>query len=95
VFYGSAPRDTARLAAITAPVFGFYAENDGRISTTVPKTTDDMKAAGKTYEPVIYPDAGHGFMRAGQAPDAKPGDKKAFEEGFERLVKELKATTAK
>jgi hypothetical protein len=27
-----------------------------------------MKAAGKTYEPVIYPDPGHGFMRLGEAP---------------------------
>ena len=30
-------------------------------------------------------------MRVGQAPDAKPGDKKAFDEGFARLTKELKA----
>ena len=29
-----------------------------------------MQSAGKTYEPVIYPGAGHGFMRAGEAPDA-------------------------
>ncbi len=27
-----------------------------------------MKAAGKTYDPVIYNGAGHGFMRAGDAP---------------------------
>jgi hypothetical protein len=29
-------------------------------------------------------------MRAGQAPDATPENKKADEEGFARLVKELK-----
>lgn len=33
-------------------------------------------------------------MRAGQAPNAKPDDKKAFDEGFARLLKELKANTA-
>ena len=27
-----------------------------------------MKAAGKTYEPVTYDGAGHGFMRAGKPP---------------------------
>jgi len=26
-----------------------------------------MKKAGKTYEPVTYEGAGHGFMRAGEA----------------------------
>jgi len=31
-----------------------------------------MKAAGKTYEPVIYAGAGHGFMRAGAAPAPTP-----------------------
>ena len=29
-----------------------------------------MKKAGKTYEPVTYEGAGHGFMRAGEEPDA-------------------------
>jgi carboxymethylenebutenolidase len=83
VFYGPPPSD---LASITAPVYGFYAENDARISSTVPATTEAMKAAGKKYEPVIYPGAGHGFMRAGEAPDATPGNKSAREEGFKRLV---------
>jgi len=30
-----------------------------------------MKAAGKTYDIVTYDGAGHGFMRSGEAPDAK------------------------
>jgi carboxymethylenebutenolidase len=88
VFYGPPPKKEA-MARITAPVYGFYAGNDARISATVPQTTTDMKAAGKAYEPVIYDGAGHGFMRAGQAPDATPANQKAFEEGFARLVKEL------
>ena len=33
-------------------------------------TVELMKAAGKTYDPVIYEGAGHGFMRAGEDPTA-------------------------
>ena len=93
VFYGPPP-PAADMAKINAPIFGFYAGNDARISSTIPQTTTDMKAAGKKYEPVVYDGAGHGFMRAGQAPDAKPDDKKAFDEGYARLLKALKANFA-
>ncbi len=67
VFYGSGPKD---VAAINAPVYGFYAGNDARIGATIPDTTAAMKAAGKKYDPVNYDGAGHGFMRAGQDPAA-------------------------
>jgi carboxymethylenebutenolidase len=43
-----------------------------------------MKAAGKTYEPVTYEVAGHGFMRAGEQPDAEAANKKAHDEAWER-----------
>jgi carboxymethylenebutenolidase len=80
VFYGDAPDDAAALARIACPVLGFYAENDARINATVPATTRDMKAAGKAYEPVFYPGAGHGFMKAGQAPPpAADADRKTHE----------------
>ena len=92
VFYGPPP-PAAEMVKINAPVYGFYAGNDARISSTVPQATTDMKTAGKKYEPVIYDGAGHGFMRAGQAPDATPDNKKAYDEGFARLLKELKANT--
>ena len=58
VFYGPGPAD---VSAITAPVYGFYAGNDARIGATVPATTAAMKAAGKSYDPVTYDGAGHGF----------------------------------
>jgi carboxymethylenebutenolidase len=86
VFYGPPP---AEFTTITAPVYGFYAGNDARISATVPATTEAMKAANKKYEPVIYDGAGHGFMRAGEAPDPTPANKKAREDGFIRLIKLL------
>jgi carboxymethylenebutenolidase len=66
VFYGSAPTDAAALARIGCPVYGFYGENDARINAGLPKTEEMMKAAGKTFEPVIYKGAGHGFLRAGE-----------------------------
>jgi carboxymethylenebutenolidase len=93
VFYGPPPPDDA-LKAITAPVYGFYAGNDARISATVPATTDAMKAAGKKYDPVIYDGAGHGFMRAGQQPDATDANKKAWEDGFKRMTGILAAGSA-
>jgi carboxymethylenebutenolidase len=92
VFYGPGPSD---VTTITAPVYGFYAGNDARIGATLPATTDAMKAAGKKYEPVTYDGAGHGFMRAGEAPDAAPANKAAREQGFTRLVtliKEMKSS---
>lgn len=92
VFYGSAPA-AADMAKINVPVYGFYGENDARIGATVPQAVTDMKAAGKVFAPVTYAGAGHGFMRGGQDPAAKPADKKAFDEGFERLVKLLKSNS--
>jgi carboxymethylenebutenolidase len=49
-----------------------------------------MKAADKTYEPVIYDGAGHGFMRAGEEADAKPENKKARDEAWTRIKDILK-----
>jgi carboxymethylenebutenolidase len=90
VFYGSAPVQEADVARITGPVYGFYGGNDARINTTIPKTTELMQKAGKKYEPVTYEGAGHGFMRAGEAPDASEANKKARDEAWERWKKLLK-----
>ena len=88
VFYGPGPSD---VTTITAPVYGFYAGNDSRIGATIPATTEAMKAAHKVYEPVVYDGAGHGFMRAGEDPtNTVPGNKTAREEGFARLIAQLK-----
>src|SRR6202167_1486822 len=83
VFYGSPP-PTDDMSRIKAPVYGFYAGNDVRIDATIPDTIAAMKAAGKTYGPVTYEGAGHGFMRAGEAPDASEANKKAQEESWKR-----------
>ncbi len=88
VFYGSPP-DKDAMPRIQAPVYGFYGGNDARIDATIPATKEEMKAAGKTYAPVIYEGAGHGFMRAGEAPDASEANAKARTEAWERWKKLL------
>ena len=75
VFYGSGPAssdgtpDKEALAKIKAPVDGFYASNDARINATLPKTSEVMTELKKTFDPVTYENSGHGFMRAGEAPE--------------------------
>ena len=84
VFYGPPPGKDA-MPRIKAPVYGFYAGNDARIDATIPETAASMKDAGKTYDPVTYEGAGHGFMRAGETPDdTNPANKKAREEAWAR-----------
>jgi carboxymethylenebutenolidase len=83
VFYGGPP-DKDAISRIKAPVYGFYAGNDARIDATLPDTTTQMKSAGKTFDPVVYEGAGHGFMRAGEAPDANEANKKARQEAWTR-----------
>jgi carboxymethylenebutenolidase len=91
VFYGPPPA-AEDMAKINCPVYGFYAGNDARITTTIPKAEMAMGKAKKTYAPVVYDGAGHGFMRAGEAPDANAGNKKARDEAWTRwkdLLKKL------
>lgn len=78
------------MEQIACPVYGFYGGNDARVTATVPKASELMKQTGKTYEPVIYQGAGHGFMRAGEAPDAGPANKRAREQAWERWKGELR-----
>jgi len=87
VFYGSPPDHPERAVC---PVYGFYAENDARINQTLEATEKTMKAAGKTFEPKIYTGAGHGFMRAGAAPDATEGNAQACKDGWKRMLDLLK-----
>ncbi len=84
VFYGPPP-PKEDMARIKTPVFGFYGGNDARIDATIPDAQAAMKAAGKTYEPVTYEGAGHGFMRAGEQPDAQEANRKARQEAWTRL----------
>lgn len=89
VFYGSPPPDPEFLSRIAAPVYGFYGRNDQRINATIPQTEERMARLGKTYDYVIYEDAGHAFMRQGDAPDAGPGLRQARDAAWTRLLRIL------
>ena len=89
-FYGTGPENEGDIKRIACPVYGFYGGNDARVNATIPKSTELMKKAGKTYEPVTYEGAGHGFMRAGEQPDAGEANKKARDEAWKRVKDLLK-----
>ena len=69
---------------------GFYGGIDNRVNATIPKTQALMKEVGKTYEPVTYEGAGHGFMRAGEEPGAMEANRKARSDAWERMKALLK-----
>ncbi|MBC7920616.1 MAG: dienelactone hydrolase family protein [Ferruginibacter sp.] len=85
VFYGTGPEDQAAVQRIKTPVYGFYGGDDARVNATIPASEALMKTAGKKYEPVVYEGAGHGFMRAGEEPDATEANRKARTEAWNRL----------
>ncbi len=89
VFYGTPPSGD-EMTKINCPVYGFYGGNDARVTATVPQATEQMKAAGKAYETVVYDGAGHGFMRAGEAPNASEANKKARDAALQRWLDLLK-----
>jgi len=88
-FYGASPTLPEDIRRITVPVYGFYAENDERVNSTIPVAEELMKAASKTYVPVTYAGAGHGFMRAGEAPDGNAGNRSAREKAWKRWLELL------
>ncbi len=63
VYYGTSPQDAAAYMRVKAPVLGLYGGNDARVNATIPLAQDEMKKAGKTYEPHTFDGAGHGFLR--------------------------------
>ena len=90
VFYGIGPNKEAELQRITCPVYGFYAGNDARVTASVGATGELMKRAGKAYEPETYEGAGHGFMRAGEQPEASAPNRLARERAWDRWKQLLK-----
>ena len=91
VFYGVAPETEKDIARINCPVYGFYGGNDARITAAVPKSGELMKTAGKSFDPVIYEGAGHGFMRAGEDPaNTSEPNKKARDAAWQRWKEILK-----
>jgi carboxymethylenebutenolidase len=89
-FYGANPSKEEDISRIKAPIYGFFGSNDARVNQTIPKCKELMQKLGKTYEPVIYEGAGHGFMRAGEDPNGNAANKKGREEAWQRWTDLLK-----
>jgi carboxymethylenebutenolidase len=85
-FYGTAPDEAEGFARIGCTVHGFYGGNDARVNATLERTAAAMKAAGKTFDPVVYEGAGHAYMRSGEAVDAQPANKAAMDQSWVRLL---------
>jgi carboxymethylenebutenolidase len=61
VFYGFPPPHE-ELKGLQARVLAHYAENDPRITPSVPALADAMRAGAKHFEHHIYPGSGHAFF---------------------------------
>jgi carboxymethylenebutenolidase len=83
VFYGTPPEGPA-LSAVKAPVLGLYGGDDARVNATIPATEAEMKRLGRSYEPITYEGAGHGFLRA---QDGREGaNLKATQQAWPRVL---------
>jgi carboxymethylenebutenolidase len=83
VYYGTSP-ENPELAAIRAPVLGFYGGDDARVDATVPPAEAEMRRLGKTYATHTYDGAGHGFLRDQEGRDG--ANQKAANDAWPRTV---------
>ena len=89
MFYGTSPA-AEKLAAIKAPVMGFYGGNDARVNATIDPAVAEMKKLGKPYTPHIYEGAGHGFLRQQTGQDG--ANMKASEQAWPALLAFYRST---
>jgi carboxymethylenebutenolidase len=84
VCYGNMVKDKEAedIPRIACPVYGFYGGIDARVTATTEQTKALMKANNKTYEVNVYEGAGHGFMRAGEAPPPEAGAEQKAVDAF-------------
>ena len=68
VYYGTSPA-TESLAAVRAPIIGFYGGADQRVNATITAAEAALKEMGRAYEPHIFNGAGHGFLRSQEGQD--------------------------
>jgi carboxymethylenebutenolidase len=84
VFYGSGPSTAEGVTGIEAPVYGFYGGDDERVNATIEPSRAVMEKHGKTFQSVIYPGAGHTFMRLGEEANASDANRTAREQAWSR-----------
>jgi carboxymethylenebutenolidase len=60
-FYGQPPR-LEDVPKIGCPILAFYGDEDEALMETLPVLQEAMDTAGKRFEAVVYPGAGHAFF---------------------------------
>ncbi len=63
-YYGPMPTDPAEYAGAKVPILGLYGGADMRVDANIDTAKAQLQKAGATYDPHIFPGAGHGFLRA-------------------------------
>jgi carboxymethylenebutenolidase len=80
--------NTYPVDKINVPVYGFYPSKDTRVMNSLQATRDAMATAGKKFDPVIYEDADHAYMRVGEDPaNGNPANAAAVKSSLTRLQK--------
>ncbi|GJG86227.1 dienelactone hydrolase [Gemmatimonadetes bacterium T265] len=83
VYYGTAPR-SSELARERVPILGLFGGNDARVVSTLPPADSTLRALGRTHDFVVYPGAGHGFLR--QQSDSSGANLNATRQAWPRTV---------
>jgi carboxymethylenebutenolidase len=83
VYYGAIPTEGESLAAIQAPVIGFFGDKDEGIpEASVLSFETAMQKLGKQVEVYVYRNAGHGFANA----EGKNYHREAAEAAWSKLM---------
>lgn len=83
VYYGTAPR-SSQLANERVPILGLFGGNDARVVSTLPAADSTLRALGRTHDFVVFPGAGHGFLR--QQSDSSGANRTATQQAWPRTV---------
>jgi carboxymethylenebutenolidase len=93
VYYGAAPPEE-ELAKTTAPVIGFYGENDPRLVATVEPTRQVMARLGKSYEAYTYPNVTHSFVQIQDLANNFQGTAASWPKAIEFFKRHLSTATS-
>ena len=88
VYYGTSP-DSVQILGVKAPVLGHYGGDDARVNSTIDAAKAALKKQKVSYEPNIYPGAGHGFLRQQALRDG--ANLKASEQSWPKTIAFLRS----
>jgi len=91
VYYGTGPDEKGDLSKMKAPVLGLYGGDDARVNATIDASKGAVAKAGKSFTPVLFDGAGHGFLR--QQPGRDGANMKASRAAWPRTLEFLRANT--